>query len=462
MSSENEQQICTLCDKVVMEEDARVAKSRAIESFIKASVERKDRKHLQMRGYSSLIIHKNCHTMYTRESNIKRVVKAKKEAISKKRRKINSDVRAFDFSIDCFFCGEPAKEYVNNRRCIISFVQSDKVRERILVEIIRKQLDQNNESIQALRVRLEGVSDLAAVGARYHKACCVKFYSSRPTHIVGRPITNNTSQLVEHIKNHICENLKTCQFSIKQILSTFDGEVPTFCRLKSILVRNFGDELSIYQNNEDLILCFRDAGENVPTPSWFSSRCPNDEGERQRIVEMAANIVYQDIRSKYYDTELYKDSSNFLDEATSDTPTTLSTFLNTLMKRRTRYSKIDNDVSDKQLENKITTMAHILISSVRPRQFLSPVKLGLSSMLHKKYGSKDLIDSLSCLGLCSSYSETLLYESFIANKPENYNLKDEPILQFIDDGTEDDIVEADEDISLQMCNTLNDNDCDDN
>lgn len=64
-------------------------------------------------------------------------------------------------------------------------------------------------------------------------------------------------------------------------------------------------------------------------------------------------------------------------------------------------------------------MSHCIITSLRPRSFLSPILLGLSSMIHKKYASKGLIDSLSNLGLCSSYKEALRFEASIIKDPVN-------------------------------------------
>ena len=101
-----------------------------------------------------------------------------------------------------------------------------------------------------------------------------------------------------------------------------------------------------------------------------------------------------------------------------DIPVTLKTFLDILIKSH----KEKSEINQLRLDKKVATMSHCIISSVRPRSFLSPILLGLSSMMHKKYASKGLIDSLSNLGLCSLYKETLRFEASIVQDPANHTL----------------------------------------
>jgi len=81
-------------------------------------------------------------------------------------------------------------------------------------------------------------------------------------------------------------------------------------------------------------------------------------------------------------------------------------------------------------------LAHILINSVRPRSFVSHILLGLSSLIHRKYASKKLIDCLANLGLCGSYSETILFESSIVKDPENFKIADDSFIQCIYDNAD--------------------------
>ena len=67
---------------------------------------------------------------------------------------------------------------------------------------------------------------------------------------------------------------------------------------------------------------------------------------------------------------------------------------------------------------------------------LSSILLGLSAMMHKKHASKNLIDSLSYLGLCSPYHEMMLFEASVVNDPENYKLSNDSNVQFIFDNAD--------------------------
>lgn len=165
---------------------------------------------------------------------------------------------------------------------------------------------------------------------------------------------------------------------------------------------------------------------------WYEKRLKSKEDERTRIVEMAAEIVLEDIRSKVYDMNYYETLD--LDEVNlfKDVPKTLQVFLNAVCK--SNKEKSTNNV--RRMDKKVATMSHCIITSVRPRSFLSPILLGLSSMIHKKYASKGLIDSLSNLGLCSSYKETLRFEASIIKDPANHIVSPDSYVQFVFDNAD--------------------------
>lgn len=71
------------------------------------------------------------------------------------------------------------------------------------------------------------------------------------------------------------------------------------------------------------------------------------------------------------------------------------------------------------------------MSAARPRAFVSKILLGLSVMIHRKFAFKDLINVLSYIGLCESYSETLRFEAAIMKDPENFAINTDSFVQFI-------------------------------
>lgn len=86
-------------------------------------------------------------------------------------------------------------------------------------------------------------------------------------------------------------------------------------------------------------------------------------------------------------------------------------------------------------KKKVAASAHNIMSLTRPKSFPSPILLGLSEMLHKKYASRELIDALSFLGFCSSYEETLKFEASIMNDPENHTCSENAFVQYSFDNT---------------------------
>ena len=61
-------------------------------------------------------------------------------------------------------------------------------------------------------------------------------------------------------------------------------------------------------------------------------------------------------------------------------------------------------------EYEFSTVLTYTMNAICPRRFLPPLQVGLSVTLDHKYGHRDLIDLLSGLGFCSSYSEATLYK----------------------------------------------------
>lgn len=59
---------------------------------------------------------------------------------------------------------------------------------------------------------------------------------------------------------------------------------------------------------------------------------------------------------------------------------------------------------------------------IRPRSFISSLKLGLSVFFHQRFGSKRLIHIFSSFGLCASYNDTMMYEAAAVFHRQPYNV----------------------------------------
>ncbi|GBN79879.1 hypothetical protein AVEN_204926-1 [Araneus ventricosus] len=62
------------------------------------------------------------------------------------------------------------------------------------------------------------------------------------------------------------------------------------------------------------------------------------------------------------------------------------------------------------MKEKSTALAHSIIAAALLKSFVSSLQVGLAAFLFQKYGSRRLIDTLSSLGFCSSYTEAMLFK----------------------------------------------------
>lgn len=174
----------------------------------------------------------------------------------------------------------------------------------------------------------------------------------------------------------------------------------------------FNEEIQTYFFKKDLHIIYRGSIDHVLNEEWYKKRKENSDEERLRVYTKAVNIMLDDMLKTHYDVMEYKSSTNFLKDVKNDIPQTLLTVLEILL----TTSKRSSDGKKQKINNTIFAIAHIIISAIKPRSFMSPILLGLSSMMHRKHASKGLIDCISNLGLCASYYDTQLCILIIYSK----------------------------------------------
>lgn len=199
--------------------------------------------------------------------------------------------------------------------------------------------------------------------------------------------------------------------------------------LRDKLKDYFGNKININENKGDYIISFIDSNYKGDLDQVLNYEFKED---RDRIIEAAANIIREDIRSKIYIVEYYPSLDSFLQDVDIDIPPSLKFFLEIVIKTD-KKSKTKNV----RWDTVVKTLSHCIISAVRPKSFISPVLLGLSTLMHKKHGSKKLVKLLSNVGLCSSYLQTTLFESSIIKNQEHYSLNDAYIQYCFDNADHD-------------------------
>lgn len=424
--ADTDQGKCIICCEDLEGKQIRRIGSQAIQSLIKASEQIGDKKYKKLEGLAFLNIHNSCRVTYVRPSHIAAAKAAVKEGLSSLR-KGNKEARNFDFSSLCLFCATDA--VTNTHRRPIKIVTNEDFADNILKKLdILPEIDFNRK----LRQRLKFGGNLNNKNARYHAKCLQKFHiGPSPTKVVGRPMSDNMSRIVQHIINHILTS-DDSQFSLKELLQDFRDNLPSINSIKNHLENYFGNDIIMHSVPFDTIICFINKTGRELNNDWYKEKAPTEEAERLRIVEMAANIILQDVRSTRYDTSAYRAPSSFLDDIGKDVPPTLQHFLDTLIKTNNRSESKQQGKWSKR----VLTLAHIIISFIRPRTFLSSILLGLSSLIHRKFAAKTLVDTLCYLGLCASYRETQLFESSIVNDPEQFEIANDAFVQFTFDNDE--------------------------
>lgn len=158
--------------------------------------------------------------------------------------------------------------------------------------------------------------------------------------------------------------------------------------------------------------CFRGSGLKLIN-SWYNERASSEQDERARIVQAAATIICEDIRTTAYNTTDYPDLTNFTEESKNLVPQTLALFLKTVIVKN-KKGKTDG------LQRKCTAIAHTIISATRPRSFMSPILLGLGVHLFRKVASRNIVQAVSNLGVCSSHKDISIFEESAVKywKPE--------------------------------------------
>ena len=86
-------------------------------------------------------------------------------------------------------------------------------------------------------------------------------------------------------------------------------------------------------------------------------------------------------------------------------------------------------------DRRCVAIAHSIISACRPRLFISPLLLALAVYVHRKYGSRELVDILNSLGFSDDYKEVQrLNSAFVVSGESEYNLQS--FTQFVFDNAD--------------------------
>ncbi|XP_071642214.1 uncharacterized protein [Temnothorax longispinosus] len=391
---------CFICNESLLKETVVTAKRRAINTFITNSKRRKDNKWLVLQNLDEIRIHDKCRKSYSSELRTLRIEKNPTRYSQAGPSRRSSSPKKFNFESNCFFCDKQCRDYRCKDDRTRRLVSADSIQLRIQ-ETARKRNDQWAHDVLS---RIEGVHSLKEVGGRYHTNCNIRFSHIPTGNSARKPPITDLETAFENVCHYIEEN-DECQFTLTELLDEMKEYKPKPETLKSKLLKRYGEKIMIHEKNgRPTLICFRGNDYDALIDSWYTNKEKTEQGERLRIVRAAAAIVRDDIRKQFYDTRSYPSPHQFLDNAVDDVPESLQLFLSEVMLKGKRGN-------EESLERKKDSIAHAIISVTRPRSFLSSIQIGVGVFLHRKFGSKLLIDTLSNLGLCASYNNVTLFEA---------------------------------------------------
>ena len=212
------------------------------------------------------------------------------------------------------------------------------------------------------------------------------------------------------------ESNDECQYILDELVTIMSTLEPTATpysskHLKRKLKDQYGEFITITEvAGKSGVVCFSGCMNSILTNQWYKDREENAADEVKRVIHTAAMLIRREIRSRVYNCEVFPSAEQIASGNSELVPDTLRLLIDGILKPATP----DN----KKHERKSVTIQHAIVAAVRPRSFVAPLQVGLGIHLHRKYGSRVLIDMLSNIGLCASYSEVTNYEASITTNAQ--------------------------------------------
>ncbi|KAK0161696.1 hypothetical protein PV327_008115 [Microctonus hyperodae] len=366
---------CAICDKIGSSSQSNsdlgaiIKVTRGISTLKAVSAERADGLIQYLNTREFVYVHTVCRQKYINKKYIQAYLNKKNTTSScsppKKKFRTATSVD-FDWKNRCFFCEKEAdekKEKKKNKamRQKISHVTNFSLKNTIL------DLISNDESqyCRNINERIVSVLDLVAQGAKYHMDCYTSLKNTiRKTQREKKihPITARVDAAMEQIIKYIEEN-NDCQFSLtelKNILTT--DHIPDDKTIKMRLMKYYGDNIVVSSKfGSNTIVCFKNKHYEILYDEWNKQRS-NDEEEEFRILKAAGEILQRHIRTQVDDNNIYPASDKMLVNVPESIPKSLNFFLSEMILN----AKRDKPECISYYETKCTSIAHEIISAVRP------------------------------------------------------------------------------------------------
>lgn len=381
-----------------------------------------------------VFVHSSCRKRFTERKTVwaemKKIEFCEKLSLSPPKLKLRrSSDSSFDWEHNCFICNQllvrqkKVKQHQN-----ISVVTSYHTKQK-LIDVIKNTRDKFSRS---LLLRINSVNDLRSVSARYHRSCYANIMkpANTPEKTIDPRIMNTNhamDEIIDYINNH-----PDCQFSLNELMKVVSGNSPAPQTIKHRLEEYYAEDLVVSNNEgQSTLFCFKKKHHDILNESFVESHL-DAEHENIRKIKEVANIIYKDICNEVLINDHYPAGDQMFskNKLIDVIPQSLRLLLSEIIPKSSKKQNFDNE-----LDKKTTSIAHAIMSAVRPRSFLSPLQVGLSVTLHRKFGSRKVIDICHALGFCASYHEAQLYEAS-ALYQDSAVLSNDPFVQFVFDNAD--------------------------
>ena len=404
---------CIICKNKLGSNYATIG-DKGRSKLVESSQAREDGLSTWFQTKDPLKVHTACRKSYTRDSSIKAAANKKDEVPEEQEPNLRSKIPVFDVKTHCLFCAELLQidnRIPSERRKVFSNVETIEFKETVL----KRASEREDNWGQSVAQRICLTSDLVAAEAKYHRNCAQDFFTkTEKVKCVGKPA--NTVQECGFIElcSYLDEN-EECQYSLPELLDymeTFlNGEEGYSMKyFKQKLKEHYGDDIIITCiPGKPSIVSFRDSAHKALRQKWITDRETEHINENERIVDMAASILLNDIRLKVYDLGTYSSMEN-TENGDAMIPALLKRFLSAMIDPKGKNSVV--------AIRRITAIAHSIISACRPKSFVSPLLLAIAVYIHRKYASRELIDILSSISFSDDYKEVQRFESGLVSSGE--------------------------------------------
>ena len=171
-------------------------------------------------------------------------------------------------------------------------------------------------------------------------------------------------------------------------------------------------------NGKSKVVAFRQNASTILHNFYKESTAQKSEEEnKMSILKAAAAFIKNDIRSMPVNKQCYP----------RDYVTKSIAFF------------LCNTFSKKDLDLQVYSIGQAIVQAARPRLAIEPLQISLAVQLHHMFGSRFLIETLSSMGFCSSYSEVQKFESSAVvakNQDTSHSLDQSHFLQFVADNVD--------------------------